>query len=69
MKKRLQRRRMPTFVAAFGMARTRGRGHQQDRAELAPAVLAGVLTLFATLIKFMLTFMTAVRMFDTGGGN
>ena len=60
---------MPAFVAAFRMARTRGRGHQHDRAEFSATILASVLTLLATLIKFMLAFMTAVRMLGTGGGN
>ena len=60
---------MPALVAAFGMARTRGRGHQHNRAELSATILAGVFTLFATLIKLVLAFVTSVRVLAASGGN
>lgn len=46
----LQRWRMPALVAAFRVARTRGRGHQHDGIELTPTIFAGVLALLTTFV-------------------
>ena len=60
-----QRGRMLAFAGAVRMTRTTLRRHTVDRAELLPAVLAGVLRFFVALVKFVSSLSGTVRMART----
>ena len=63
-----QRRGMSALVVAVRVTRTGLRGQTADRRKLRPAVFAGVLRFFISLVKFVPAAMVAIRVTRTSLG-